>query len=92
MNFKFDPQAVGLSTEMTAKYFLQEFSLDIQRQEENCQAIQADIKEYFQELRKMAGESEEAQASKAARLGSVSTNGSVGHLEEFKGLSQSERL
>jgi hypothetical protein len=35
IKFTFDPQCLGLSKDMTVKYFLKEFNLDFEGQEEH---------------------------------------------------------
>jgi len=34
--FVFDPESVGLSPDLTVKYFLKEFSVDLENQNKNC--------------------------------------------------------
>jgi len=48
--FEFDPSSVGLSSDMTIKYFLNEFSIDMENQKENLKIVQRHIKQFFLRL------------------------------------------
>ena len=50
IRFSFDPNAIGLTQNMHIKYFLKEFTVDIEHREENLVELQTDIRAHFRQL------------------------------------------
>lgn len=50
IKFQFDPLSLGLSQELSAKYFLNEFSIDLESQESNFLKVKADINDHFKKI------------------------------------------
>lgn len=93
IKFDFDPDNIGLSKDMTIKYFLNEFSIDLENQEDNLKMLQAEIRAFFVQL---CGESyagkeprESVESYKCPRLESMSTNGSISPMDELMSLNAS---
>jgi hypothetical protein len=50
IRFAFDPECLGLSSAMTIKYFLTEFSLDFEGHEEHLEQQKKEIAAFFKEM------------------------------------------
>ncbi len=50
IKFVFDPESIGLSENMSIKYFISEFVVDLNSSEENLEKLQKDIKRFFREF------------------------------------------
>lgn len=60
IKFHFDPDCLGLSKDIKVKYFLQEFMVDSENQNEYYEEVTAEIEEYFQDFKTTYGREEEA--------------------------------
>jgi hypothetical protein len=47
IKFSFDPNCLGLSKDMTVKYFLKEFNLDFDDREEHFEQLRVEITKFF---------------------------------------------
>ena len=79
IKFQFDPMAVGLTQDMTIKYFLNQFQLDLGDSEANLKQKRIEIREFFSKLSEYnSPEKEEEEEEEEGNRGqSMSTNGSL---------------
>jgi hypothetical protein len=103
IRFTFDPECLGLSSSMTIKYFLSEFSLDFEGEEQHLAELRLQIGSFFKELACCVQEAEreveveqkeeaqcvEIEDVKCPRLESLSTNASISPLDELIELTHS---
>ena len=72
--------AVGLSQDMTIKYFLDEFQLDVGDWEENLKQKKIEIREFFSKLTEPSSLHEKEEENRGQ---SISTNGSLTPADEI---------
>lgn len=60
IKFHFDPDCLGLSKDIKVKYFLTEFMVDSENQNDYYEQVSAEIEEYFQDFRMTYGREDEA--------------------------------
>jgi hypothetical protein len=64
IKFAFNPEYLGLSKEMSVKYFLNEFTIDFEGQEEHFEELKIDICKFFKEMSCSASGNQETEYAK----------------------------
>lgn len=81
IKYAFDPDCLGLCKDMRVKYFLNEFTIDFDGQEEHFEELKADIHKFFKELKGSSAPNEKEDVKESCRMESLSTNASISPLD-----------